>query len=128
MHVTAPPQVMPGTPDPCSSTGDTGTVTLNTDHAVAHVTVNAAGDAWLTDTSGGTTTYASEVSDLSGQGTWTSWGGIEMNNKSYVAGGTNTSRFSMSDGTHVTVHMTFHFNFSASGVTNVVNIVGVACG
>ena len=128
MHVTASPQVMPGTPDPCSSTGDTGTVTMNTDHAVAHVTVNGDGDAWLTETSGGTATYVSAVSALSGSGSWTSWGGDELNNQAFVQGFTSTVRFSMSDGTHVTVHDHFHVNVNQSGVNIVPDITNVACG
>ena len=128
MHVTAAPQVMTGQPDPCSP-GESGTLTLNTDHAVSHVTVDAAGDAWLTETSGGTATYASDVSALSGSGSWTSWGGIKLNNKSYVTGDTNTTRLSMSDGTHVTVHFTNHFNVTANGVAQApVNVVAVTCG
>ena len=127
MHMTGAPQVMPGTPDPCSSTGDVGTVTLNTDHAVAHVTVNAAGDAWLTETSGGSATYASDVSTLSGAGSWTGWGGIKLNNQTYVNGFTNTVRFSMSDGTHVTVHDTFHVNVTPNGVNVVPDVPSVSC-
>ena len=129
MHMTSvAPQVMPGQADPCSSTGESGTVTLNTDHAVSHVTVDASGDAWLTETSGGTATYASDVSTLSGSGSWTSWGGIKLNNKSYVTGDTSTTRLSMSDGTHVTVHFTNHFNVTANGVAQApVAVVAVTC-
>ena len=117
VHVTSPPSVFPGA-DPCTNPVTPGTVTLNDDHSVFHVNVNGAGDAWLTGTDGGTASFvADSPSALSGQGTWTSWFGGALNRQSMVMSGTMTSRFSLSDGTHVVIHDNSHATLTPNGVT-----------
>ena len=118
MHVTSVPQVMPETPNPCSATGALGTLALNDDHSTAHVNVNASGGAWLTQTDGGSATFTPDnSSDASGAGSWTSWGGLQLNNQSKVNGFTSAVRLSMADGTHVTVHEVQHETITPNGIT-----------
>lgn len=118
LHVTSGPQVMPETPNPCAADGALGTLVTNDDHSTAHVNVNSSGDAWLTQTDGGSATFTPDnPSDASGHGSWTSWGGTKLNNQSTISGFTYTVRLAMSDGTQVTLHEQSHETISPNGIT-----------
>lgn len=127
VHVTSAPNVFPN-PNPC--TGGTGTVELDDNHSVFHINVNGDGDAWLTGTDGGTASFTpDDPSQASGQGTWTSWFGTELNNQSTVNSGTNTVRLKMSDGTHVVIHETTHMTMTPDGnLSASFDHVSVSCG
>src|SRR5215469_7066893 len=84
VHVTSPPQIFPAV-DPC--TGATGTAELDDSHSVFHINVNSADDAWLTGTDGGTASFTPDnPAAASGSGTWTSWFGAQLNQRSTVNG------------------------------------------
>jgi hypothetical protein len=114
VHAPSPPNSFPGA-NPC--TGDPGTITLNDNHSVFHINVNGAGDAWLTGTDGGAASFTPDnPSAPSGSGTWTSWFGGSMNNKSAVFHSTFNLSIRLSDGSTVTKHDTAHTTITATGV------------
>jgi hypothetical protein len=100
-------------PNPC--TGAPGVVTLNDSHSVFHVNVDGASDVWLTGTDGGSASFDA-VSGPSGSGTWTSWFGGALNNRSSVFSSTFRVAIHLSDGTLVTMHDTSHTTITATGV------------
>lgn len=106
---------MPGG-NPC--TGAPGTVVLDDQHNVFHINVNGSGDLWITGTDGGVASFVpTDPSAASGQGSWTSWFGAQLNRQSNVFGSTLTARFSMSDGSHVTMHDNSHAQLTPNGVS-----------
>ena len=126
VHATPSTSVSPGV-NPCN--GATGTVVTNTDHSVLHVSVNGAGDAWVSGTEGGTASFtADNPSDASGQGTWTAWFGDHFNNRSTTSGSTTTTRIALSDGSHVIIHDNTHTTITPAGVTTTFDHPTLSCG
>lgn len=126
VHTPSAQQVFPSS-NPC--TGDPGTVTLTDDHSVFHINVNGAGDAWLTGTDGGIASFVADSSSApSGTGTWTSWFGGQLNNKSAVFGNTIHVGIHLSDGTTVVMHDTGHTTITATGVTKSFDKPTLSCG
>ena len=126
MHA-APSTISFSGANPC--TGDPGTVVLDDQHSVFHINVNGAGDAWLTGTDGGSASFLPDnPSAASGQGTWTSWFGGQLNRQSTVFGSTFTARFSLSDGTRVVMHDNSHSTLTPNGVTIAFDHPTLSCG
>lgn len=112
VHVVSGPNSMPAI-DPC--TGGTGVITLNDAHDVFHVTINGAGDGWVTGTDSGTATFVGDDGGPTGSGTWTGWFGGEFNRNNTVMPSTFSVRLTLSDGTHVTVHDNSQFVLTPGG-------------
>jgi hypothetical protein len=108
-HFTSPPVTF-SAPDPCTST--LVTVTINDDHSVFHVNVDGAGDVWLTGTDGGTVSVSGPPD---GSGTWTSWFGASLNNKSAAFTSTFNQHIQLSDGTSVAMRDIAHTTFTPNG-------------
>ncbi|HEX6394021.1 MAG TPA: hypothetical protein VFZ97_11300 [Acidimicrobiales bacterium] len=108
-HFTSPPMTFTAL-DPCTST--LVTVTINDDHSVFHITVNGAGDVWITGTDGGTVTVSGPPD---GSGTWITWFGSSLNNKSAVFHSTFNQHIRLSDGTSADFHDTAHTTFTPNG-------------
>jgi hypothetical protein len=128
VHSPSPPNSFAGV-NPCTTPPEPGTIVLNDDHSVFHINVNGAGDAWLTGTDGGRASFAAlNPSAASGSGTWTSWFGGQLNNKSMVFGSTMHVGIRLSDGTTVTIHDTFHAMMTATGVMRSFDKPTLTCG
>jgi hypothetical protein len=114
VHAPSPPFSFPAQ-NPC--TGDTGTVNFTDTHSVFHINVNGAGDAWFTGTDGGPASFVPDSSSaLTGSGTWTSWFGSSLNNKSAVFHSTFNLTVHFPNGTTVSMHDTMHETITANGV------------
>ena len=108
-----PPQSMPAI-DPC--TGDTGTLTILTRRSMFHVTVNGAGDVWVTGSQNGTVTFTPDnPSAPSGSGPWASWFGGSQNNRSSVMHDTFHAEIQLTNGQKVSVHMVDHVTINGTG-------------
>jgi hypothetical protein len=114
--------------DPCNPT-DTGTITMNNTQDVFHVTVNGAGDVWLTNTDSGTVSFVPDDSTMAGgSGHWTAWFGGSLNRNSAVLHSTFNIAVHLSDGTTLTSHETVHMSMSASGVQISFDKLVLTCG
>lgn len=94
----------------------TGMLTL-TSNEVFHVTVNRAGDGWITGTSEGSFSFTPfDPTRPSYTGHYTSWFGGSFNQKNLVFHDTFNVHGTGSDGSSLDFHMIDHFSISASGV------------
>jgi len=95
----------------------TGLLTL-TYNDVFHITVNKAGDVWLTGTTAGTFSFTPfDLSRPSYTGHFASWFGASLNKNNYVFHDTFNVHGTGSDGSTLSFHMIDHMSVSASGVT-----------
>jgi hypothetical protein len=96
-------------------------------NGVEHLTVNNAGDSWLTGTIEGTAT----VSDVAtNAGLWSghaaAWFGVEGNAKNFVNHFTLDGVGTLADGSVLRIHQEGQFTFNAQGVITV-NRVTATC-
>jgi hypothetical protein len=85
---------------------------------VFHVTVNQAGDAWLTSTVTGDLSFIPDDSSRpSYTGHFESWFGESLNLNNAVLQNTANNTLVGSDGSHLSFHMIYHMSISASGIT-----------
>jgi hypothetical protein len=110
------PFEVPPTPCPDGSTVPGGIVSGTYHTAVFHITVNQAGDVWATSTQEGTFTLLTAPPVVTFTGHLTGWFGQSINNKNFVFHSTFNVTATGSDGSHVTLHMVFHWSTSASGM------------
>lgn len=95
----------------------TGMVTI-TANSVFHVTVNQAGDLWITGTQEGAFSFMPDSQHtISYTGHFASWFGISLNRNNAVFHDTFNLHGTGSDGSTLTFHAIRHFSFSASGMT-----------
>jgi hypothetical protein len=115
IHAPAGPSSSPSA-DPCNP-ADTGTLIMTDSHDTLHLTVNGAGDVWVTNTDGGPVTFTPDDPTMpSGTGQWTSWFGASLNSKIVILHSTFNMTVYLSDGTVVINHGTIHMSFTASGI------------
>ncbi len=96
---------------------NTGTLTI-TGNSVFHVTVNGAGDAWLTGTTVGEFSFIPfDSARPSYRGHAQSWFGQSFNQNNHVFHDTLNLRGTGSDGSTLTAHLVDHMSISASGIT-----------
>ena len=111
--------------NPCS--GVVGTATMVT-NSIVHVTVNGAGDVWITQT---VTSHFSFVPDSSGppsyHGEFTFWFGESLNNQNTVVHDNGNIVLNGSDGSQILLHLVDHFSISASGAVNQFSTVSMTC-
>jgi hypothetical protein len=94
----------------------TGELTL-TYGEVFHVTVNEAGDGWLTSTVTGNLSFTPfDLSRPSYTGHFESWFGASFNLNNAVFQDTTNNTAIGSDGSHLSFHMIGHMSISASGI------------
>jgi hypothetical protein len=94
-----------------------GTVS-GTGNAVFHITVNNAGDTWITTTQEEDFTFVPDVGTLTAAGHFAVWFGVSLNNQNAVAHDTFNVHGTFSDGTSLTFHAVDHVSVSASGQVN----------
>lgn len=113
--------------NPCS--GTPGVLTEDFRNEIFHVTVNGAGDVWLTQTQTGTISFVPfDTSQPSYFGHIEGWFGGSLNKNNLVIHDTANARLTASDGSSVTLHMIDHTSFSASGIVNSFSLGGFSCG
>jgi hypothetical protein len=95
----------------------TGILTI-TFNGVFHVTVNGAGDVWVTSTSAGDFSFAPfPPRTVSYTGHFTTWFGASLNRNNGVFHDTFNVHGTGSDGSTLSAHFITHFSMSASGMT-----------
>jgi hypothetical protein len=102
----------------CGSPVGTVTVTYN---GVFHITVNKAGDVWVTGTQAGTFVLVpDDVTMPTFAGHFAIWFGLSDNNRNSVEHSTFNARGTATDGSGATVdiHAVAHVSVSASGQVN----------
>jgi hypothetical protein len=111
-HGTFPPfQVGPL----CGAPG--GTV-FATGNAVFHITVNGAGDTWITTTQEATFTLIPTTGTVTYSGHVAVWFGVSINNQNIVTDHVINVQATGSDGSTLTVNFVDHLSVSASGQVN----------
>jgi hypothetical protein len=114
--------------NPCS--GVVGTATMVT-NSIVHVTVNGAGDVWITETATSHFTFVPNPPNATGapsyKGEFTFWFGESLNKNNLVVHEIGNVVVNGSDGSQITLHLVDHFSISASGAVNKFSIVGVTC-
>jgi hypothetical protein len=120
--------VDPANVNPCS--GVIGTATMIT-NSIVHVTVNGAGDVWVTSTSTSHFTFVPNAPNQLGapsyRGEMTFWFGASLNKNNLVFHDTGNIVLHGSDGSQITFHLLDHFNTSASGAVNTFSVASVTC-
>jgi hypothetical protein len=113
--------------NPC--TGDTGMLTATSENEVFHVTAQADGTFWVTQTDEGTATFTpNSPGTVSATGHFTSWFGESSNNRSSVQHDTNNFHLTNTDGSHVSVHIIDHITVNGQGVaTASFSVMNVSC-
>jgi len=101
-------------PAGCDGLGDL----VITGNGVLHLTVNNAGDSWLTGTVEGSTT------DTTGAytGHAAAWFGVEDNNRNFVTHFTANSVGTLADGTPLRIHQEGQFTVNAQGLPVVTRV------
>ena len=94
-----------------------GTIT-GTGNAVFHITVNAAGDVWITSTQEAWFTLTPDVGTVTYSGHFAAWFGTSINQNNSVLHDTINVRAIGSDGSTVTINLVDHMSTSASGQVN----------
>ncbi len=95
----------------------TGTLTITT-NSVFHVTVNLAGDLWITGTQEGSVSFTPfDPLRPTYTGHFAAWFGASMNQKNAVFHDAFNLTLTGSDGSTVQAHVVNHFSMSASGMT-----------
>ena len=114
--------------NPCS--GVIGTATMIT-NSITHVTVNGAGDVWVTSTSTAHFTFVPNAPNLSRapsyRGEMTFWFGASLNKNNMVFHDTGNIVLHGTDGSKITFHLLDHFNTSASGAVNTFSVMSFIC-
>jgi hypothetical protein len=95
----------------------TGMLTITT-NSVFHVTVNQAGDLWITGTTEGDFSFVPfPPRTVSYTGHFASWFGVSLNRNNTVFHDTFNVHGTGSDGSTLSAHFINHFSMSASGMT-----------
>jgi hypothetical protein len=94
-----------------------GTV-FATGNAVFHITVNAAGDTWVTTTQEGWFTLTPDTGTVTYSGHFAVWFGASLNKNNTVLHDVLNIRATGSDGSIITVNAVDHLSISASGQVN----------
>jgi hypothetical protein len=111
--------------NPCS--GVVGTATMIT-NSIIHVTVNGAGDVWITQTATAHFTFVpNSPGPPSYHGEFTFWFGESLNQNNVVIHDTGNIVVNGSDGSQIALHLVDHFSVSASGAVNTFSIVSMSC-
>ena len=90
-------------------------------NGVFHITVNKAGDPWVTGTVEGDFIVVDALGNTVGTGHAQSWFGSEDNNKAMVNHFTSNGFANMLDGTRIGFHAAGQFTMNANGVVTVNN-------
>lgn len=94
-------------------------------NGVLHMTINNAGDEWVTGTVEGSVWSTDPSSGFTGHAA--AWFGVEANSQNFVTHFIANSVGTLGDGTPLTIHQEGQFTVNAQGVP-VVTRVTVTCG
>jgi hypothetical protein len=101
--------------NPC--TGATGTLTATSQNEVFHVTQQADGTFWVTQTDEGMATFTpDDPSGVSASGHFATWFGESANDKNDVQHDTTNIHLTNTDGSHISAHLIDHITVNALGV------------
>ena len=113
-HGTFPPmQVTPL----CGGAAPGGTV-YATGNAVFHITVNAAGDTWVTQTQEAWFTLVPDTGTVTYTGHFAIWFGVSLNRNNSVLHDVFNIHATGSDGSTISLNIVDHLSMSASGQIN----------
>jgi hypothetical protein len=115
----APMQVTPL----CGNAAPGGTL-YSTGNAIFHITVNAAGDTWITTTEEAWFTLIPDTGTVTYSGHFATWFGLSLNRNNQVAHDTFNIKATGSDGSTLSLHMVDHLSISASGKVNMFSTCG----
>lgn len=102
----------------------TGMLTITT-NSVIHVTVNQAGDLWITGTQEGDVSFVPfPPRTVSYTGHFASWFGVSLNQNNSVVHDAFNVHLTGSDGSTLSAHFIRHMSMSASGMTLVFDKIG----
>lgn len=114
--------------NPCSGVVGTATMVSN---SIVHVTVNGAGDVWVTNTVTFHFTFVPNPPNLTGapsySGEATFWFGASLNKNNLVFHDTGNFVLNGTDGSQITMHIVDHLNTSGSGAVNKFSISSFTC-
>ena len=114
--------------NPCSGVVGTATMVSN---SIIHVSVNGAGDVWVTNTMTAHFSFVPNAPNLSGapsySGEMTFWFGASLNKNNVVFHDTGNIVLRGSDGSQLTFHVLDHLNTSATGAVNTFSVVSFTC-
>jgi hypothetical protein len=111
--------------NPCSLVVGTATMITN---SIVHVTVNGAGDVWITQTATSHFTFVpNSAGPPSYRGEFTFWFGESLNKNNSVSHDIGNIVLHGSDGSRLTLHLVDHVSVSASGVQNQFSIARMTC-
>jgi hypothetical protein len=111
--------------NPCSGVVGTATMISN---SIVHVTVNGAGDVWITQTATYHFTFVpNSPGSPSYHGEFTFWFGESLNKNNVVIHDIGNIVVNGSDGSQITLHLLDHFSVSASGAVNQFSIASMTC-
>jgi len=101
-----------------SMCGAPGGTISGTGNAVFHITVNAAGDVWITSTQEAFFTLTPDVGTVTFTGHFAVWFGLSANNQNSVLHDIVNVNATGSDGSTITLNVVDHLSISASGQVN----------
>ena len=107
----------------CGNAAPGGTL-YSSGNAIFHITVNAAGDTWITTTEEAWFTLIPDTGTVTYSGHFATWFGESLNKNNKVFHDIFNIKASGSDGSTLTLHMVDHLSISASGKVNMFSTCG----
>lgn len=101
----------------CGNAAPGGTL-YATGNAVFHITINAAGDEWVTTTQEAWFNLVPDTGTVTYTGHFATWFGLSLNRNNSVAHDVFNIKATGSDGSALTLHIVDHLNSSANGQIN----------
>jgi hypothetical protein len=101
-----------------SSCGAPAGTIVGTGNAVMHITVNAAGDVWITSTQEEWFTLTPDTGTVVYTGHFATWFGLSLNRNNGVMHDVLNVHATGSDGSTVTFNLVDHLSMSANGQIN----------
>jgi hypothetical protein len=101
-----------------SSCGAPSGTIVGTGNAVMHITVNAAGDVWITSTQEEWFTLTPDTGTVVYTGHFATWFGLSLNKNNAVVHDVLNVHATGSDGSTITFNLVDHMSVSATGQVN----------
>lgn len=101
----------------CGSAAPGGTL-FATGNAVFHITINAAGDEWVTTTQEAWFNLVPDTGTVTYTGHFATWFGLSLNKNNAVAHDVFNIQATGSDGSTITINIVDHMSMNANGQIN----------
>jgi kynureninase len=101
----------------CGSAAPGGTL-VATGNAVFHITINAAGDEWVTTTQEAWFNLVPDTGTVTYTGHFATWFGLSLNQNNAVAHDVFNIQATGSDGSTITINIVDHLSTDANGQIN----------